>query len=358
MEIFMCRSLLMLSAVTICCANAVLANHEIIVGPRMSYYSSEDKTYKRYSPGLSLGYRYNLNAANMFRISFGAQSSNDFQFGFNNDQDYSITGTNTFIEPGMGLLLTALIPFTMRFDAGFSYRLSNYYIEYPDTATSYYDKQNTANYFGLCLSPGLFLQNDIGRAGFFMKNRFFAGNLSSRTEGSHAAKTDLSAKSWEWGIEGGINTGRISHEITLSFSRVQSSSRENSVWSSWKDLQSEKSISYRLCINIPGVQKLPRLNLSNNEITQKNSSIQADSTPQNQQKPLNLRGDIFRPKCESECFSSGKDSSECSKLIADAWYNTVNTKSRYMVTPNEQNKMLYEMALTALKLLCPNACGE
>lgn len=236
-------------------AGSVYANHQILVGPRTGYHSSEDKRYHRYDEGFLLGYRYNFNVGNMFQMDAGLENTTDIMIGFNDRNEGTLLGTDMLLEPGFGLLFTALIPFTARFRTGFSYRSKNYSWTYtnPDIFDSHYG----SNGFGFFYAPGLFFQNDIGYIGCILTNRLHFGRQKMEYNGGDDFSDGFREKMMDWGFEAGLNGRRVSHTLAFVFSRRKSTT--NDTWSSWKDTRSTKSLTYKIGINLPEVLKLPRI---------------------------------------------------------------------------------------------------
>jgi hypothetical protein len=226
---------------------------------------------------------------------------------------------------------------------------------------------NTTNHFGMYLSPGLFFQTDKGHIGVCTKQRFHTGVTSYEDGGS----SEHSQKMFDWGFQGGFITGKISHTILLESSRTRYKFKESNVWPEWSNIEPERRFSYTIGINIPCVLKMEKAGEHATMLPQTKDPLQekpiqkyenapvtdapVSSTPLTETS-INLQGDIFKPRCVSECQSSGTDVEQCPKRVEDAWYNAVTAKSHYMASSTENNRDAYVKAIGVLKELCPDAC--
>ncbi|MBN1578947.1 MAG: hypothetical protein JW913_20465 [Chitinispirillaceae bacterium] len=249
-------------------ATLISAGHRISVGPRTGYYAIEHRTYaydgfntitsygnkyNEFIQGLSLGYAYVFDIEDMFCIDIGINNSLDFRFGSYENSDYGNFGRDLFVEPGVGVLFTALHPLAVRVGAGYSYHHTKY------TSTGDNVGSNTLALYqvrgGFIISPGLFLQSDVGYIGPVMILRLQTGEHYYANDDVTFDKIEVAARMWDWGFEGGVNRDRLSHTVSIILSKEQFAAREDSDWAVWGKIKPEILFAYKLGISFRG----PRL---------------------------------------------------------------------------------------------------
>lgn len=241
------------------------ANHCIRVGPRTGFYSIEQAAYIRegfnyyriygnkyteFIQGLSLGYGYDFDIAALFRIGAEIHNSLDFRFGSYENSDYGSFGRDLFVEPGVSVLFIALLPLTARISAGYSYHYSKY--NYTGDNVGSNTPAWLCRRYGVFISPGIFVQNERGYFGPVMVNRFQIGSYYSSNDDFRSDEIDIAARMWDWGFEGGVNRGRLSHTASVIFSKEQFAAPENSDWTVWEKIKPQIIFTYRLGISFRG----------------------------------------------------------------------------------------------------------
>lgn len=367
---------LFFSALFIFMMEAVAGTNRINIGPREAFYIYKETSYNEFTSGITLGYQYSLLAADMFRISFGTDNSIDIYSGNAEGFDsYKTSGFCAIVEPGTELLFYFLMPFTARMQIGASYQLNSSTISYKagnlrgGSNDSIHKISSSANRFGMYFSPGLFFQNNNGHIGLFTRHRFHSG-VSNFDGGS----SEFFSKMFDWGLQGGFITGMISHTIIIESSRAVAKTKGTTVWPDWSVTPPERRFSYTIGINIPRVLRIEKpgeqpalqqqkidstpdkIAVEDQEeqpVVQQDRSTNSTLTPETS---INLQGDIFKPRCISECKSSSTVVDQCARLVEDAWYDAVAAKSHYMTSNTESNKEAFIKAIGVLKQLCSDAC--
>lgn len=237
-------------------------------GPRFGYFNENTRELSKYFLGVSAGYSYNFNVRNIFRISIEAENSLDFQS--NLDGKWREPWVDMFIEPGIGVLLTRLLPFALRMRTGFSYRFTRIssvgVIQRAEfgpegsiqSTKTYYPFTSTTHKYGIFLNPGIFLMRDRWHIGMILLQRFHSGKVEYEYDDpleSPDPGLEVSDKMGDFGFEGGLITGRFSHSLSFFIFRINKGKSDRQQVASWNGGPGNLLISYQLAIPIPLTSK-------------------------------------------------------------------------------------------------------